>query len=303
MEPGHGFFNKVLDSVQTNIAVTDESGLIVYTNNAWLRFGRENAASSKLAHINTNYFSVCEQAAACGDAFGKQALDAIERVLCEHDSVAYMEYPCDSPTEKRWFTLRITRFFHDGKKYLVMAHQDITRRKLAEIRAVELSYRDSLTGLYNRRYFDQHLETLWEDHLASGQPLAVALLDIDYFKLLNDSYGHARGDECLAQVGSMIKDFAKRYGALAARYGGEEFGFIFSHSDLDVALAAMEDFSEQLSKARIEHRHSPNGKYLTASTGIASQIPEEGESAKNLFIQADSNLYKAKKKGRDRTEV
>ncbi len=282
--------------------MTEESGVIVYTNNAWLRFGRDNSASPEYSYINTNYISVCEQAAANGDAFGKRAIEAIDRVRSERDSVSYIEYPCDSPSEPRWFTLRVTRFYYNEKKYLVMAHQDITRRKLAEIRALELSYRDSLTGLYNRRYFDKQMDVYWQKHLASGKPLSVALLDIDYFKLLNDSYGHAKGDEILSRVGTIIKEFANHHGALAARYGGEEFALIFGNTEANEAITAMEDFSQRLSNARIEHRVSPNGKYLTISAGIACQVPQQSENVKNLFIQADSNLYKAKKKGRNRTE-
>lgn len=163
-----------------------------------------------------------------------------------------------------------------------------------------LSTTDSLTGLANRRRFDAALADEWARALRTGQPLALALLDIDLFKNYNDCYGHQRGDECLAAVADIFASNIHRGGDLAARYGGEEFAFIAPATDAEGAWRMAETVREALVARGLPHDGSPFA-IVTASLGVAVVTPTPGVTAEQLLKQADDALYRAKKAGRNRS--
>ena len=155
-----------------------------------------------------------------------------------------MEYPCHSPIEQRWFTVRVTQFVLRGEVHIVVTHDNITERKLAEMRLQranrlleEQATTDVLTGVGNRRLFDQALLREWRRHRRSGRPLSMLLLDIDEFKKFNDTSGHLAGDDCLREVAETIQTAVGRPGDFVARYGGEEFAVILPETDAPGALA------------------------------------------------------------------
>ena len=174
-------------------------------------------------------------------------------------------------------------------------------RELEESNAklATLSTTDSLTGLANRRRFDAALADEWARALRTGQPLALALLDIDLFKNYNDCYGHQRGDECLARVAASFSHNIHRGGDLAARYGGEEFAFIAPATEAEGALRMAETVRSALEALRLPHDGSPFG-IVTASLGVAVITPSLGTTAEQLLKLADDALYQAKKQGRNR---
>lgn len=167
----------------------------------------------------------------------------------------------------------------------------------------KLAQQDGLTGLANRRRFDEVIDQELPRAKQSAQSIAMILIDIDYFKKFNDLYGHIAGDECLRQVGKIIKQGEKRSGDLAARYGGEEFVVLLPDTDLAGALAVAQSIRTALHALKIEH--AGNGKgIVTISVGIdVLKSVREEDSAISFIGAADEALYKAKASGRDQIQV
>ena len=187
--------------------------------------------------------------------------------------------------------------------------RDITERKQAEqklqeaYKAVEtLAITDALTGLANRRQFDQCLTNEWRRGLRDRNPLAMLLIDVDLFKSYNDTYGHVRGDSCLKQIAEAALDVVARPGDLVARFGGEEFAVILPNTSTEGALQVANEICEGLRRRRLEHSCNPLG-ILTISVGCAAMVPSLGQHAINLIELADEALYTAKRNGRNQVCV
>lgn len=186
----------------------------------------------------------------------------------------------------------------DGLVQRVQTQQEQLQRQAEELQT--LSYQDSLSGLANRRRFDQALADNWALAQRNQTPLALLMCDVDYFKSFNDHYGHQRGDEVLRQVGDIIRGAVERLSDIAARYGGEEFAILLPDTTESGALRIAERLQAELRRAAISHGHSPIGNYLTLSIGVASLIPEGAQHARELVRRADEALYSSKADGRDR---
>jgi diguanylate cyclase (GGDEF)-like protein len=193
---------------------------------------------------------------------------------------------------------------------LVVIRLDVTElvQKSKELERVNeklarLSTTDGLTGIANRRMFDQ---TLLKESQRSGrnqQPLGLLLVDIDYFKRYNDRYGHLQGDECLRQVASILESCVKRSGELVARYGGEEFALLLPNTSLEEACIAAQRCADEIAKAKIMHADSPVSPWLTLSIGVVSIVAAQDKPPESLVRKADLALYSAKASGRARYEV
>ena len=170
-------------------------------------------------------------------------------------------------------------------------------RKLAELSAT-----DGLTGIANRRRFDEVMLSEWRRAKRSQKPLSLALFDLDWFKEYNDLYGHQAGDECLQVLAGILKKHACRAGDLAARYGGEEFALIAAETDATAMLNIAESIRKSLESLHIPHTKAPSGR-VTVSVGIAALLPHEGLQPESLVRQADEALYHAKAQGRNRAEL
>ena len=158
---------------------------------------------------------------------------------------------------------------------------------------------DGLTGIANRRHFDEFLEKEWHRNMRDNKPVSLIMGDVDFFKNYNDRYGHQAGDDCLKQIAAILNNIAKRPGDLAARYGGEEFAVILSGTDLKQAGALAENTNKKLKETRIPHSDSQAADYVTLSLGVASIIPRHGTKPYDLIKAADKGLYKAKNSGRN----
>ena len=158
------------------------------------------------------------------------------------------------------------------------------------------SIRDSLTGLFNRRYLEETLDREVHRTARASQPLSVTMLDLDHFKSFNDSFGHAAGDAVLHEIGLFFLRNT-RADDIACRYGGEEFVLILPNADAEATRTRMEQMRSDAKKLRILHGGKPLG-LITISAGIAA-FPDQGSSPKQLMIAADAALYQAKKAGRD----
>jgi diguanylate cyclase (GGDEF)-like protein len=172
----------------------------------------------------------------------------------------------------------------------------------ANARLEELSLRDELTGLANRRHLRQVLEAEWDRAHRLGAPLAFVLLDLDFFKLLNDTRGHREGDRCLQTIALHLSEALKRPGDLAARYGGEELAVLLPYTDLTGALQVAEQLRDGIERLAIPHTAVPLG-HVTASFGVAAVIPAPGQEPEILVEAADLALYRAKTAGRNRVRA
>ena len=176
---------------------------------------------------------------------------------------------------------------------------DVTERRKLEEQLRQLSRRDGLTGIYNRRVFDETLDTEFQRAFRSRQSLSLILLDIDHFKRFNDSCGHQAGDDCLKRVATALEDACKRPTDLAARYGGEEFAIILPDTDPEGAMRLAESLRRKVAAINIPHPDSPVAPHITVSLGVATTVLGETKDAQTLLAQADHALYTAKGLGRD----
>ncbi|MBV9782372.1 MAG: diguanylate cyclase [Acidisphaera sp.] len=207
-------------------------------------------------------------------------------------------------------SLKLVRDPATGAPESIVANaRDVTSRKMAEealtsqaTELKELATTDSLTGLANRRAFDQALDREWRRAIREERPLALLMLDIDYFKALNDRYGHQRGDVCLSAIATAIANRARRPGDLTARYGGEEFAVLLPDSEISGALIVGQDIRQSVRNLDLEHTGSPLG-IATISVGVVSMAPQQGISPTVLIERADAALYAAKRNGRNRVEA
>jgi diguanylate cyclase (GGDEF)-like protein len=167
----------------------------------------------------------------------------------------------------------------------------------------QLSLTDGLTGVANRRHFDQALHAEWTRAARSGSSLALALIDIDHFKRYNDTYGHQEGDRCLQRVSAALERGAFRPGDLVARYGGEEFAVIRANTGLTGARTVSERICEEIAALAIPHAASSAVPIVSLSVGVAAFLPDGDNSPEALIAAADRALYQAKERGRNRVEV
>ena len=192
--------------------------------------------------------------------------------------------------------------------------QDITERKQAEQQLAR--YRDALeervrldpmTQVANRLALGEAMQREWEQARLRGMPLALLMIDVDFFKAYNDHYGHVAGDRCLQRVAQALASAVQRAGELAARYGGEEFAVLLPDSDELRAVAVAHRLREAVRELALEHQASPCGAQVTISVGVACVRPADGQPLEHaqttLFQQADEALYRAKQAGRDRVAL
>ena len=188
--------------------------------------------------------------------------------------------------------------------------RELERRVRERTRELERSNRrltamnatDGLTGIANRRHFDETLAAEWSRARRNGQQLTLAMLDVDHFKQYNDHYGHQAGDNVLRQVAAELTRRMRRAGDLVARYGGEEFAIIAQAGGEDHALAMADQICQAIAGLKLTHPHSPSG-VLTVSLGVAVTTPGDQDSIVDFLKTADTALYRAKQLGRNRVEL
>ncbi|MDP2227233.1 MAG: sensor domain-containing diguanylate cyclase [Moraxellaceae bacterium] len=183
---------------------------------------------------------------------------------------------------------------------------DISERKKNEEELLRLqqsfealSLRDGLTDIPNRRMFDQVLAREWASAIRNSQPLALILLDIDFFKQYNDHYGHVAGDDCLRRVARLLEEAASRPRDFVARYGGEEFVLVLPETDAEAALTVAERCRHLVLEAAIPHATSTVAPHLTVSMGVGSVLPTDPGAMGDFVNAVDKALYKAKQQGRN----
>jgi diguanylate cyclase (GGDEF)-like protein len=193
-----------------------------------------------------------------------------------------------------WAVLRqrVRRLLQQAQLYKQLEAANQALQKLANV--------DGLTGVANRRHFDQHLNSQWLTLAQDQSPLSLILCDIDFFKRYNDKYGHPAGDSCLEKVSRVLDGAAQKNQDLVARYGGEEFAVIMPCTPATGAVHVAASIQAGIRELEIIHTDSAVSQYVTLSLGVATVIPSFEISPQDLVILADKALYEAKENGRNR---
>ncbi|MES9958536.1 MAG: diguanylate cyclase, partial [Sedimenticola sp.] len=160
------------------------------------------------------------------------------------------------------------------------------------------SYEDGVTGIFNRRKFNEAIELEWLRLRRKGERLNLIMVDIDFFKNYNDHYGHAMGDACLNKVAALLQQNFRRTGELVTRYGGEEFAIIIPYASIDEVMTTAGTARQAIIDAAIPHKRSSVAGFITVSMGVAGTVPNE-RNFQQLINIADTNLYTAKSSGRN----
>jgi len=300
------FLESTLNGLSANIALINAEGEIVLVNQAWRNFAAANGMSQDFVSEGVNYLRVCEGVCADNALEANSFAQGIRDVLDGRLETFSMEYGCHSPEQKRWFLGRVNPFCGDGPRMVVVAHEDITERKLAEIALAESNHKlelmtneDGLTKISNRRHFDAMLAYERNRHIRSGATLSLIMLDIDFFKNYNDTYGHVKGDECLQAVAQTVAQCLNRPTDMAARYGGEEFVCLLPDTGILGAVSLAERIRKAVMQCGIPHAASQVASVVTVSVGVVSCICQESITPELIVQRADEQLYLAKHEGRN----
>ncbi len=212
--------------------------------------------------------------------------------------------------------LAVSRMEIDGQIMFTGILRDITERKASEkelknlnslletsnAHLERLSYQDALTGVHNRRYFDEQLINEWSRCKRLGLPISLIMFDLDFFKKVNDDYGHPIGDQCLIDISRFVQSQLKRPGDILCRVGGEEFAILLPVTQLEGATQLAKQLGDSVRNLRLIPYDNDSSKVITISLGVATMIPNV-QSVESLVEMADKALYQAKENGRDRYEI
>ena len=192
------------------------------------------------------------------------------------------------------------RLLRIQSELLQLKNQELLKLKEVNLHLESLSSHDGLTGIPNRRNFDRFIKVNWKNAVREQQPLSLIMIDIDYFKVYNDNYGHLAGDCCLILVAKTLASSVGRPIDLVARYGGEEFIAILPNTDKEGAFCVAERMRKSIEKLAIKHAQSGVADCVTISLGVTDIIPQPSDSIVDFIRGADNALYLAKQLGRNR---
>lgn len=203
----------------------------------------------------------------------------------------------------------IARIRAHSKSYLAQIERDAAFYAMREMQKQledtnlelkRLSSQDGLTGIANRRTYDETLDKSWRHAIREKEIISLIMVDIDFFKPYNDTYGHQGGDDCLRKVAQAIQAAVHRPLDLVARYGGEEFALVLPDTPVEGARAIAEKMMSNVAKLKLKHEGSTVSEFVTISLGVACIIPEANSSAEEFVSNADEALYEAKESGRNK---
>jgi two-component system chemotaxis family response regulator WspR len=266
-----------------DLVMPDIDGLMM------VRYFRVNKSTSKIPII---VLSTKEEATIKSEAFKLGANDYLVKLPDKIELIARIRY--------------------HSQAYINQLERDEAFRALEESRAQlaeanrtlqKLSSLDGLTGIANRRSFDETLKKEWNRAMRTEKNIGLIMLDIDFFKLYNDHYGHQGGDDCLKKVAKGLDSAIHRETDFLARYGGEEFSAVLPDTDLKGAVKVAEEMRQAVIALRLEHAKSKVSDIVSISIGVSAITPLMGTEPEILIAAADQALYKAKEDGRDRVKT
>ncbi|WP_338584993.1 PleD family two-component system response regulator [Pseudomonas sp. MAG733B] len=206
----------------------------------------------------------------------------------------------------------VARIRYHSRSYMTLLQRDaayralrVSQQQLLDTNLVlqRLMNSDGLTGLSNRRHFDEYMELEWRRALREQSQLSLLMIDVDYFKTYNDSFGHLEGDEALRKVAAAIREASARPSDLPARYGGEEFALVLPNTSQGGARLMAEKLRMTVEALKIPHISPAEGASLTISIGLSTITPQTGSNCRELISAADKGLYLAKNNGRNQVGI
>ncbi|MFN3579748.1 MAG: diguanylate cyclase [Pseudomonas sp.] len=215
-------------------------------------------------------------------------------------SAIYQQHVTSRTGERIPLEISVQHMRRHGRDYLICVGRNNSEQLEVAARLQRLSQQDGLTGIYNRRYFDETLQREWRRLRRQDGDLGLLMLDVDHFKAFNDSLGHQAGDDALKQLASALEQSLLREGEVVCRYGGEEFAIILPGADINQCASSAEYLHEAVKALRIAHPSSKQ-QWLTVSIGAASLTASASHDPEELISLADRALYQAKAEGRNRT--
>jgi diguanylate cyclase (GGDEF)-like protein len=294
----NGLAVAVIDALTSHICVVDGDGVILAVNHAWKDFTAANSNGPVVDHVGVSYLDVCRSSTGLAALEAPEFMRGLRALLRGEIERFQIEYPCHSPTELRWFLARVSplrRRDATCAEGAVISHMNITDRKLAELNLARLAATDALTGIPNRRFFDEFAAIEFSRVARFGEPSSVLMIDLDRFKAINDAHGHAAGDAVLRSVAT-VGSTVLRACDLFARIGGEEFVCLLPGTDTTGANVAAEKLRLEVEQLSIAV--GPKTISVTTSIGV-SGISQKDSSIADAMERADKALYLAKGAGRN----
>jgi diguanylate cyclase (GGDEF)-like protein/PAS domain S-box-containing protein len=294
-------YRKLIELSPDSICVYQENKLVYANDKALKQLGFRDSSmligTDSLAYLASEYHArikeLIRKLYEQGDVFSNEEIAII-----------------NSNGERRYYEISASLIMYKGKPAIMTTFRDISIRKEAKQKLLEanellkkLSDSDGLTGIANRRYFDEQLEQIWKNSMISQRPVSLIFCDIDFFKEFNDTYGHLEGDICLKKVASVLSMALDNTDNFAARYGGEEFTILLTNADVEQALEVAAKVRHRIHSIAIKHESSKINEIITLSIGVATLTPTNEITHLNLLGNADKAMYKAKIKGKDRVEL
>jgi diguanylate cyclase (GGDEF)-like protein/PAS domain S-box-containing protein len=279
----------IVDSMDQGLLIVERSGRVQYANPAcdrYLGYAADELVGRSLAELLAQQDSYAD---------GATVMETIghgtREVLIRHRDGGL-----------RAMDLTMTPMHAADDLFVALLH-DITHHKQSEDALHRAAMLDPLTKIANRRHFDAFLEKEWQRAIRNAQPLSLVVLDVDHFKLYNDTLGHAAGDVCLQKVAHALEAHALRPTDLAARYGGEEFVLLFAETPHEAAARLAEAIRTTVEALQLPNPRSPTSPWITVSVGVATIVPTQLDEIEQLFVCADRAMYAAKGAGRNRVET
>lgn len=284
------FIKTMVDIIPVPLFYKDREGRYLGCNKAFENF----IGATKEDIIGNTVYEISNENNA-------QTYADMDQQLFDNPGTQTYEYEYENQVNEKKYVIfnKVTYSNSLGEvKGLIGIINDITEIKKRETELKEKTFFDSLTGIFNRRYFDENIEKEWKKCLRENESLCIIMADIDFFKKYNDYYGHQEGDNCLREVAQEIRISLLRPSDIAVRYGGEEFVIILPNTGINGALRVAERIRQNIVSLAIKHADSSVSEVVTLSQGIA-EMKTINDTVYECLRKADQSLYKAKNNGRN----